>query len=112
MEAISPKKIHVSSITVLEIEYGLKINPEREKKIRPLWENLLSLIQVVPYSGRCAVATSSIRANLKNIGLPIGPYDVLIAGTSLSHNMVMVTSNVGEFKRISEITIENWRDES
>lgn len=56
-----------------------------------------------------------IRISLKKYpqlfrGLPIGPYDVLIAGTSLAYNLVMVTSNMKEFSYVAEITIENWRD--
>lgn len=107
---ISPEKIHVSSITVMEIEYGLRLNLEREKKIRPLWKALLDHIHVIPFSPQCSVASASIRARLKMTGLSIGPYDVLIAGTSLAHEMIMVTSNCCEFKRIPEITVEDWRD--
>lgn len=109
-EMVSPDRIHISSITVMEIEYGLRLNQEREKKIRPLWKALLNYLQVVSYSPKCAVASASIRARLKSTGLSIGPYDVLIAGTSIAYNMIMVTSNVGEFKRIPEITVEDWRN--
>lgn len=108
-ELISPEQIHISSLTVMEIEYGLRLNLEREKKIRPLWTALMKHIHVISYSPQCAVASASIRADLKNIGLSIGPYDALIAGTSLAHNMVMVTSNMDEFKRIPDITVEDWR---
>jgi tRNA(fMet)-specific endonuclease VapC len=106
---ISPEKIHVSSITVMEIEYGLKLNKERDSKIRPLWSALLNHIQVVSYSPNCSIASASIRATLKNIGTSIGPYDVLIAGTALAENLIMVTSNASEFGRISELTFEDWR---
>lgn len=109
-EKTSPDKIHVSSITVMEVEYGLRLNLEREKKIRPLWNGLLNYIQVISYSPQCAIASASIRASLKKAGMSIGPYDALIAGTSLAHEMIMVTSNVGEFKRIPEITVEDWRN--
>lgn len=109
-EAVSPNKIFVSSITVMEIEYGLSLNLEREKKIRPLWKALLDHITVVHYSSKCAVASVTIRASLKSAGLSIGPYDVLIAGTSLAHQMIMVTSKVSEFKRIPEITVEDWKN--
>ena len=108
-EAVSPEKIHISSITVMEIEYGLRLNLEREKKVQPLWKNLLKHIHIIPYSPQCAIASSSIRAELKSKGLPIGPYDLLIAGTSLAYDMIMVTSNISEFKRITEITVEDWR---
>lgn len=108
-EEVSPGEIHLSTITVMEIEYGLKLNQEREKKIRPLWNELLKYIHVIPYSLQCAQASASIRADLKSKGLLIGPYDILIAGVSLAHHMTMVTSNVKEFHRIEEITVEDWR---
>ncbi len=110
-ESVSPEKIHVSSIAVMEIEYGLKLNPEREIKIRPVWNALLAHIHVIPYSPQCSMASASIRAALKIAGSPIGPYDVLMAGTALAQNMIMVTSNGNEFIRIPEITVENWRSE-
>ncbi len=108
-ESHSPDEIYISSITVMEIEYGLKLNPEKEKKIRPLWQNLLNYINIIEYSRKCANASASIRAILKNTGLSIGPYDVLISGTSLANNFIMVTSNVGEFQRIPNIILEDWR---
>ena len=109
---ISPEKIHISSITVMELEYGLKLNPGRAKSIRPLWSELSKYIHVIPYSPQCAIATATLRADLKEQGLPIGPYDLLIAGTSISHKMILVTSNTKEFKRISGITIEDWREKA
>lgn len=106
---LSSSQIHISTITVMEIEYGLRLNEEREKKIRPIWQALLEQINVVSLCHQCAIATAHIRAKLKNQGLPIGPYDILIAGTAIAHDLVMVTSNLKEFNRISEIKIEDWR---
>jgi tRNA(fMet)-specific endonuclease VapC len=108
-KAVSPEKIHISSITVMEIEYGLKLNLERAKKIRPLWNELLKYVQVIPYSPQCAIVSAHLRADLKLQGLPIGSFDLLIAGTSIAHKMVTVSSNSGEFGRIPGITLENWR---
>lgn len=113
LKKLSPSQIHISTITIMEIEYGLKLNEEREKVIRPRWEALLQQIKVVPFCSECAIATATIRSKLKNAGLLIGPYvgpyDSLLAGTALAHTMIMVTSNLKEFKRISEIKIEDWR---
>lgn len=39
----------------------------------------------------------------------MGAYDVLIAGMGLARGLVVVTSNVGEFKRISGLLVEDWR---
>lgn len=93
----------------MEIEYGLRLNEEREKKIRPIFEALLQQIKAVPLCQKSAMQAAFIRSKLKSTGLPIGPYDILIAGTSLAHNLIMVTSNFKEFNRISEIEIEDWR---
>ncbi len=106
---LTPSQIHISTLTVMEIEYGLKLYEEREKVIRPKWESLLEQIKIIPFCSQCAVATAMIRSKLKNLGLPIDPYDSLLAGTALAHTMIMVTSNLKEFKRVSEITIEDWR---
>lgn len=108
-ERVPPENIHISSITVMEIEYGLQLNIAKEKKIRPVWTNLLRHIHVVPYSPKCATFSAGFRARLKTLGSPIGPYDILIAGTALAHDMTIVTSNDSEFNRITELTIENWR---
>lgn len=108
-EKSSPEQIHISTLTAMEIEYGLALTPARDLKLRPLWTALLKHIQVIPYSYQCAIATAKIRALLKTQGLPIGPYDILIAGTAVAHQLVMVTSNLSEFKRIPELTFEDWR---
>jgi tRNA(fMet)-specific endonuclease VapC len=46
---------------------------------------------------------------LKTAGTPIGAYDLLIAATALTHNHIIVTSNLREFQRIPTLQIENWR---
>ncbi|HYX13933.1 MAG TPA: hypothetical protein VE944_06105 [Nostoc sp.] len=46
---------------------------------------------------------------MKTAGTPIGSYDVLIAATALTHNHIVVTSNVREFQRVPSLQIENWR---
>lgn len=107
---VSPEELHISSLAVMEIEFGLRLHAEREKKIRPLWEEFLNYINILPYSKECAVASASIRADLKRRGLPVGAYDLLIGGTALAHNLVMVTSNRDEFDRMPGLTVEDWRD--
>lgn len=108
-EKLSPKQIHISSITVMEIEYGLNLHREREMKIRPIWEQLLKYIEVVPFSYASAICTASIRSQLKASGQLIGPFDLLIAGTALANEMTMVTSNLKKFDRVPEIKLEDWR---
>jgi tRNA(fMet)-specific endonuclease VapC len=68
-----------------------------------------STIATLPFDEADAQAAAAIRAALKTQGQPIGAYDVLIAGTGLTRGLVVVTSNVGEFKRVSGLRVEDWR---
>lgn len=108
-EKLSPKQIHISTVTIMEIEYGLNLNSEREIKLRHLWNHLSTQIQILPLCQQCAISTAKIRSRLKEEGKGIGPYDCLIAGTALAHDLLMVTSNFKEFNRITELKIEDWR---
>jgi tRNA(fMet)-specific endonuclease VapC len=108
-QEVSPGQLFVSTITVMEVEYGLKLHAEREIKIRPLWKSLCKQIQIVPFCSECAEAAASFRAALKSSGKLIGSFDILIAATAQAHNLILVTSNLKEFNRIPTIEIENWR---
>ena len=49
-----------------------------------------------------------IRARLEEKGEPIGPYDVLIAGTALACQGTLVSHNLTEFERINGLKTEDW----
>ena len=103
-----PAELAVSAITVMEVEYGLARNPERAARIRPVVEDLLRHLTVLAFDAGEAVATGELRGELARLGTPIGPWDAAIAGTARLHRLVMVTSNVAEFQRVSGLTIEEW----
>ncbi|AFZ52856.1 type II toxin-antitoxin system VapC family toxin [Cyanobacterium aponinum] len=105
----SPQEIAVSSITVMEINHGLSINPQKAKKISPIIEELLKSITILDFSTKEAYITAQIRAFLRENGTPIGAYDVLIGATALSAGLILVTANTREFQRIADLKIINWR---
>lgn len=105
-----PSEIAVSTVTLMEIEYGLRLNPAKAKKIeKPLFE-ILEIIHQLPFEKGDALAAANIRLTLKKQGLPIGPYDLLIAGAALNRKLILVTSNEKEFSRVKDLKIENWRN--
>ncbi|HXF29243.1 MAG TPA: PIN domain-containing protein [Chlamydiales bacterium] len=108
-QSVAPYQLHISMVTVMEVEFGLKLNPEREKKLRPLWEALLLLIIVIPFDRADASAAALIRAKMKPAGNMIGPYDLLLAGTAFQRKFIFVTSNSKEFKRLPELQLQDWR---
>src|SRR6267154_5463485 len=49
-----------------------------------------------------------IRADLEQIGQPIGAHDLLIAAHALALDLTVVTDNEREFLRIEDVRVENW----
>ncbi|HEY9749657.1 MAG TPA: type II toxin-antitoxin system VapC family toxin [Allocoleopsis sp.] len=109
LKQTSPTDIAVSSITVMELRYGLVLNPQRAQKVEPTIASFLASVTILPFSTVEAEQAAQIRAALKSQSQPIGAYDVLIAATALQHNLVMVTANLREFVRVPGLMTENWR---
>lgn len=109
IKALSPRQIVVSALTRMEIDYGLALNSERARKLTPVLDAFFSVVGTVPFDEADARATAAIRAALKSKGQPIGAYDAVIAGTAVARGLIVVTSNVGEFHRVSGLQVENWR---
>ena len=99
--------IAVSSITMMELFYGAECsgNPERNRRVI---EGFAVRLTVLDYDERAASHTAQIRAALKSVGKPIGPYDAMIAGHARSQGLEVVTNNTSEFERVSALQISNW----
>jgi len=105
----SPSEIAISTITLMEIEYGLTLNPQLARKIKPIIFDFLAVMYILNFTRDDANQVALTRALLKQQGNPIGSYDILLAGTALNNKLIMVTSNIKEFNKISGLIIENWR---
>ncbi len=75
IKSISPTDIFISSLTVMEVKYGLAINPQKAIKIQPLIESFLTSITVLPFNSQEAEKAAEIRGILKIAGSPIGSLD-------------------------------------
>lgn len=109
MHAAPPHELAISTITEHEIRYGLARQPRVATTLEPKVRSFLSVVQVLPFESRDALASSSIRARLGRAGATIGPLDLLIAGVAVARDLVLVTSNEREFERIAGLSVENWR---
>ncbi len=105
----SPADVAVSSITVFELEYGIEKSLMKDRSAKAL-KKFLSALNLVSFDREAASKAAAVRARLEKKGVPIGAYDLLIAGIALSRGMSLVTNNVNEFERINGLLIENWVD--
>jgi tRNA(fMet)-specific endonuclease VapC len=109
IKAAAPADLAISSVTAMEIRFGLALNPKMQpRKLRAIVD-FLDAIAVAPFGALEADAAGELRAELQRKGKPVGAYDLLIAGTALACGLRLVTSNVTEFGRIRGLVVENWR---
>lgn len=103
----SPQNISVPAIVLYELEVGIAKSDSPKKRMKQLHE-IMSLINIIPFGEKEAKVSANIRATLEKRGTPIGPYDILIAGTALTHQAILVSRNTSEFERVDKLQIENW----
>lgn len=104
---ISPHSLAIPSVVVYELEYGLAKSNAPQKRRAQIGE-LCSLVNILPFDEAEAQCAATVRATLEKQGTPIGPQDVLIAGTALANQGVLVTHNTGEFSRVTGLDLEDW----
>ena len=103
----SPEDVAISTVTLFELQYGVEKSQHRKRSGNALSKFIFSL-NLIDLDHTAAVESAVIRAQLEKMGMPIGPYDLLIAGIAKSRDMVLVTNNTKEFKRIQGLGLENW----
>lgn len=106
-EETSSGEIGMSIITYSELLYGAHKSQFHEQAIQKL-NALTQFIPVLPLPNAIAEHYAKIRKLLEKKGTPIGSNDLLIAAHALSRDVILVTNNEKEFKRIAELKIENW----
>lgn len=99
----------ISSITLAELEYGMKHSSNPAKNEQALLRFLVPF-SILPFGSTAASEYGEIRAYLQDQGTPIGPLDMLIAGHARAEKMILVTNNVREFERVPGLEIENWAE--
>ena len=100
-------EICVSTITVSELQYGVSKSKNRRLNKQRI-EEFLSPLEILPYDEIAASIYGDIRIQLEKRGEPIGPLDLLIAAHALSKNLVLISNNEKEFKRVKNLKVENW----
>ena len=98
--------IGISSVTVSELAFG--VAKSASSKNSAALEAFLLPLNVVDYDAGAAMIYGDIRATLEKQGKTIGPLDMLIAASALSRQLILVTNNEKEFRRISKLQVENW----
>ncbi len=105
--SISPTEIGIPAIVLYELEVGIgKSGTSKKRKIQ--LKEFVSLVNIIPFGYEEARCAANIRIKLERKGVPIGPYDILIAASALADKGTLVTHNLKEFERVEGLKIEDW----
>lgn len=108
LSSVLNQDVYISSVTIAEMQFGV-YNSQNIEKNRISLTEFLAPFQIIAFDDRDAEYFGKIGAELKQKGELIGPYDMLIAAQALARRLILVTNNTKEFRRISELVIEDWK---
>jgi tRNA(fMet)-specific endonuclease VapC len=101
----------ISVITKSELLYGVEVSPKRRQDEAAL-EAFLRHVEVLDFPDEASTDYAKIRADLKSRGARIGANDLLIAAHARSQNVTLITNNTREFRRVRNLSIDNWASSS
>lgn len=102
-------RMAISSITLSELIYGAEKSLNVDKNLEAI-EEFISHLEVLPYDAKASQHYGQIKASLEKRGEIIGENNVHIAAHAISQGLILVTNNVREFQRVSNLALENWID--
>lgn len=100
-------EVVMSLVTYGELYNGAQKSKEREAAL----DNIRLLGKRVPVQAmpvKTAEIYGNIRSQLEQKGMTIGGNDLWIAAHALALDLILVTNNTREFRRVPGLKIDNW----
>ena len=98
----------LSVIVLFELRFAAAASARREGNRRALEAFLEAGVEVLAFDRDDAAEAGAIRAHLRALGKPIGPYDILIAAQARRRGATLVTANLREFERVPGLQVTDW----
>lgn len=98
--------VATSIVVAAELRYGAA--KKGSTRLTAQVDAILGALEVIALEAPADAAYGAARVALEAKGQPIGGNDLLIAAQALSLNLVLVTDNTREFRRVAGLKLENW----
>lgn len=106
--------VWITSITVLEVRYGLEILPASKKRtsLFRAFNSLLEAIshRIASFDAAAAESAADLMARRRKVGRPVDLRDTMIAGIALARRASLATRNVSHFADAPISVIDPWAD--
>lgn len=103
----SEARLTTTPITVCELFKGAYRSDKREKQVKII-KDMLRYLEVLEFSIDACQRYGKMVNELRNIGIPIGDLDAIIASIALTHNEAVVTKDIKHFERVPDLIVETW----
>jgi tRNA(fMet)-specific endonuclease VapC len=106
-QSLESGSVAMSIITYGELLFGAE-KSQHPQQAKATLEELANIIPPLLFSIEVGKYYAEVRAKLEKQGQMIGGNDLWIASHALVLDTTLVTNNIKEFSRISQLKIENW----
>lgn len=112
-DRIAPRRdedFFLSVVSASELLHGVERATASEVRTRrsAFVEALLERIPLLPVDLASARVHARLWAQLSRDGNRIGANDLWIASQAVAHGLVLITSNLREFRRVPGLSAESW----
>jgi tRNA(fMet)-specific endonuclease VapC len=107
--ALAEHEIALCSVVKAELVFGAmksKLGPRNMAR----YERFMRPYTSFTFDDACVRKYAETRLHLENLkpAQKIGSSDLMIASIALTHDLTLVTHNIGEFSRIPNLKLEDW----
>lgn len=107
LAGLAANRLHLSSLVEAELHYGAE-KSQHGAQARAALDSITAGMTPLPFDADDARAYGRLRAALERKGATIGPVDLLIAAQAVARDLVLITDNLREFRRVPGLRCENW----
>ena len=112
LDAQPRTSVWTTSVTILEIRFGLKILAAGKKRSRLVqaFEEALDKIgqRIAPFDAIAAQRAADLMASRQQRGWPVDLRDTMIAGIALAHHATLATRNTVHFEDVGVAVVNPW----
>ena len=101
---VEPTDFAMCSVVWAELYFGAAKSREKHKTLEKV-NDFAATFQNLDFDKDATQHYGEIRADLEKNGNIIGPNDFMIAFIARSKNLVLITNNIDEFKRVKDLRI-------
>lgn len=105
--SLKPGEAGISVVTYGELIYGAEKSSHRSEALRRLQE-LVTILPALPMPESAAHTYGKLRADLQARGEMIGNNDLWIAAHAIAEQLILVTNDESEFRRVRGLRLQNW----